>query len=341
MRHRRVLAAAALLLTLSCAETFAAGPSAGGDWLTDYAEARAQSRRQDLPLLVHFHASWCGPCRQMNRETLHSPALLSLFGTQIIAVKVDSDANPGLIEAFRVEGLPADLVIAPDGHIVSRSEGYQSRSRYMTTINDWTGRFARQRSEALARNAEASPPETMVRPQIAAPPAVAQSSDPVRPAERPDTPPQVPPTIQQPAVIAEQAAPPQVDQPSPTSGLLVGLDGFSPVRIRTHREWRRGNEKFATSWQGTVYYMSNESELTQFLASPQKYAPRVLGCDPVELWNSDRAVQGSVEFGAFYDGELFLFVSADSRNAFKVAPERYTRIRSVLKPDDVSGTRLR
>ena len=64
-------------------------------------------------------------------------------------------------------------------------------------------------------------------------------------------------------------------------------------------------------------------------------APRLLGCDPVTLAENDVAVRGSTQFGAFYDGALFLFESADSRTKFRKAPTRYSQLKHVVKPEDV------
>ncbi len=108
-----------------------------------------------------------------------------------------------------------------------------------------------------------------------------------------------------------------------------------------NREWIKGRTEYSTTWQGVVYQFPTEGDLKAFQSAPQKYAPRMLGCDPVQLWLTERAVQGSVEYGAFFNGDLFLFVSAESRNQFKVNPNRYVQLRTAFRADDVIGTRLR
>ena len=42
-----------------------------------------------------------------------------------------------------------------------------------------------------------------------------------------------------------------------------------------------------------------------------------------------------MKFGAFYEGELYLFESADSRTKFRKDPARYARLQHALKPEDV------
>ncbi|KAM7261682.1 hypothetical protein ACFE04_020759 [Oxalis oulophora] len=77
--------------------------------------------KSDRPVLVEFVASWCGPCR------LISPAidwLAKEYSDRLTVVKIDHDANPKLIEEYKVYGLPA-LILFKNGKEIpeSRREG--------------------------------------------------------------------------------------------------------------------------------------------------------------------------------------------------------------------------
>ncbi|MFT5325037.1 MAG: YHS domain-containing protein [Planctomycetaceae bacterium] len=293
-------------------------------WLADYGFARQEAKRLGLPLLIHFSATWCGPCKQMERDTLHTPAVLSVLGTQVLALKIDADEDPGLIEAFRVELLPTDIVVAPDGKIVSRTTNYQSRDKYVSNIKHWAKQFPEERSAAIA---SLTPPAQTPQPNASGRPATPQQ----RPA----------PVIAGPQRPIVGPAIAQGTEPATAAKRLVGLAGYSPVAIKTRRVWTKGREDLSVTWQGVVYYLSNDREYMAFKNAPHRYAPRMLGCDPVLLWDSDRAVQGLVEYGAFYDGDLYLFTTGKTRDSFKVNPDQFVRVRHVLNPEEVVGTRIR
>ncbi|XP_041010098.1 thioredoxin X, chloroplastic [Juglans microcarpa x Juglans regia] len=83
--------------------------------------------KSDRPVLVEFVANWCGPCR------LISPAIESVaqeYGDRLTVVKIDHDANPRLIEEYKVYGLPT-LIFFKKGQEVpeSRREGAITKAK--------------------------------------------------------------------------------------------------------------------------------------------------------------------------------------------------------------------
>ncbi|CAN6543278.1 unnamed protein product [Malus baccata var. baccata] len=87
----------------------------------------------DRPVLVEFVASWCGPCR------LISPAMEWLaqeYKDRLTVVKIDHDANPKLIEEYKVHGLPA-LILFTNGKEVpeSRREGAIAKAKLQEYVD--------------------------------------------------------------------------------------------------------------------------------------------------------------------------------------------------------------
>jgi thioredoxin 2 len=73
----------------------------------------------DLPLLVDFWASWCGPCKAM---APHFEAAAKEFEPRLRLAKVNTDAEPELAARFQIQGIPT-LVFLNKGREITRMSG--------------------------------------------------------------------------------------------------------------------------------------------------------------------------------------------------------------------------
>ncbi len=84
-------------------------------------------------LVVDFAAGWCGPCREMDRNTWTNPELVNWLKANAITVKVDVDADKARARTFGVAAIPV-VVVLNGGREVARIVGAVSASELLDRL---------------------------------------------------------------------------------------------------------------------------------------------------------------------------------------------------------------
>ena len=83
------------------------------------------------PVVVDFHAVWCGPCKAQ------SPILKDLaseLGDRVRVIKIDVDQNPEIAGRFQIQSVPT-LMVFKNGQTLWRHSGVVSKSQLLSVLD--------------------------------------------------------------------------------------------------------------------------------------------------------------------------------------------------------------
>jgi thioredoxin 1 len=87
---------------------------------------------ENRPVVVDFHALWCGPCK------VQSPILKDVaneLGDRIRVIKIDVDRNGELAKRYNIQGVPT-LMIFKNGEIKYKQAGVHNKPQLINVITN-------------------------------------------------------------------------------------------------------------------------------------------------------------------------------------------------------------
>ncbi len=121
------------ITVLSLCLLFTLSLKANTKWTYSLDDAKKMAIATNKLILVDFWATWCGPCRLMDRESWDKDDIANLANSYI-PVRIDIDIYREIALKYKVKAIPFVFILDPSGEIVYQQLGYMDRLQLAKTL---------------------------------------------------------------------------------------------------------------------------------------------------------------------------------------------------------------
>lgn len=134
-----VTAAVIAMLSMACGSGNKATAEQKAEGMTEfdaggpvvYANNATVTPDKDLPVIIDFNATWCGPCR---RFAPIFEAVAKEYKGKAIFMSIDVDNSPVAARQFEVSAIPQVSILLPDGTYTS-TVGFMEKQQFIDFIS--------------------------------------------------------------------------------------------------------------------------------------------------------------------------------------------------------------
>lgn len=105
-----------------------------GPWLDDLEQGKRLAAQTNRLVLVHFWATWCGPCVKLDKGVFADPAVFRDLSRTYVFVKLNVDEHKEIAKRYGAPPIPVDVVITPTGEVVGKTISPQAASVYVAKL---------------------------------------------------------------------------------------------------------------------------------------------------------------------------------------------------------------
>ncbi len=102
-------------------------------WQEDLTAALGTAKEKHQPLLIKFHAPWCGYCKQMDREVFSRQDVAQALSNWV-TVSIDGDRQPEVVDRYKIESYPTFVLLDSDGQEAFRINGAVSADEFIRQV---------------------------------------------------------------------------------------------------------------------------------------------------------------------------------------------------------------
>jgi thiol:disulfide interchange protein len=101
--------------------------------IENWEEALKIAKKENKLIFLDVYATWCGPCKQLKKNTFSDPHVGAFYNQNFINVAFNGENEEGLslMKKYHLTGYPSLLFIDGDGKVVKQTGGYHNPDEFL------------------------------------------------------------------------------------------------------------------------------------------------------------------------------------------------------------------
>lgn len=118
----------------------------------NFEQAIKLAKKSNKLLFIDFYATWCGPCKQLDRLIFQNDSIQKVLGEDYILLKYDAekDTTFNLTKKYHIRSYPTAIVLNSDGFVLHKRYGFRGDD-YKSLSSDVL-KFTKEASEFANKN---------------------------------------------------------------------------------------------------------------------------------------------------------------------------------------------
>lgn len=118
--------------------------------IRNWIKVKSKAKSENKYIFIDVYATWCGPCKEMDNKVYPSQTLGNYMNDKFISVRVQMDQTKTddefvkawyadakqIIAVYKIEVLPTQLVLSPEGKMIIRNSGYLEKDQLLKMLRE-------------------------------------------------------------------------------------------------------------------------------------------------------------------------------------------------------------
>jgi YHS domain-containing protein/thiol-disulfide isomerase/thioredoxin len=140
-RRSHVCSLVAALAAVCVPGIVRAAAPVGVAWRDNVDAAKIEAAQSGRLVLLHFYTRTCAPCKLLDQNVLSQPHVGLAVEREYVPVKIDADTAPALANMYKIDRVPSEVVLTPQGNVVAMLSTPDNPDGYIAQLQNLARHF--------------------------------------------------------------------------------------------------------------------------------------------------------------------------------------------------------